>query len=126
MPKKPFRPIAPEERGALLEGWVLHLIRTRGEDDGLFDDLHYRAPHPLNHTQVDFLLRRGAELVAIEVKSNPRYHTGMLPGLRAVAELRGIAQRVLVYGGKRSFRTTDGIDVWSIARLQQALAEKTS
>ncbi|MDE2790254.1 MAG: hypothetical protein OXI81_07505 [Paracoccaceae bacterium] len=92
----------------------------------MFGDLHYRAPHPPNRTQVDFLLRRGAELVAIEVKSNPRFHTRMLPGLRAVAEPRGIARCVLVYGGKRSFRTTDGIDVWSIARLQQALAEKTS
>ena len=49
----------------------------------------------------------------------------MLPGLRAIAELPGIARRVLVYGGKRSFRTGDGIDVWSIDRLQQALAEST-
>ena len=49
----------------------------------------------------------------------------MLPGLRAIGALPGIARRVLVYGGKRSFRTGDGIDVWPIARLQQALAEGT-
>ena len=36
---------------------------------GLFDELHYRAPHPANRTEVDFLLRRGGELAAIEVKS---------------------------------------------------------
>ena len=47
----------------------------------------------------------------------------VMPGLRAVAALPGIARRVLVYGGKRSFRTGDEIDVWSIRRLQQALAE---
>ena len=78
---------------------------------------------PANRTEVDFLLRRGGELAAIEVKSPPRYHTGMLRGRHAIAELPGIARSVLIYGGKRSFRTGDGIDVWSTERLQQALAE---
>ena len=121
--KKLHGPIAPEERGALLEGWVLHLLRTHGERSELFDDLCYWAPHPANRTEVDFLLRRDGDLAAIEVKSRPRYHTGMLQGLRAIAELPGIVRSVLVYGGKRSFRTGDGIDVWSTERLQQALAE---
>jgi len=116
-------PIAPEERGALLEGWVLHLLRAHAEEGGLFEELHYWEPHPANRTEVDFLLRRDSELAAIEVKSQLRYHTGMLPGLRAIAELPGVVRRVLVYGGKRSFRTGDGIDVWSIDQLQRALAE---
>lgn len=81
--------------------------------------------HPANRTEVDFLLRQGAELTAIEVKSQPRYHSGMLPGLRAAAQLPGLVRRVLVYGGKRSFRTEDGIDVWSTARLQHELAGNT-
>ena len=123
--KKLHGPVAPEERGALLEGWILHLLRAHAEEGGLFDELHYWAPHPANRTEVDFLLRREGELTAIEVKSQPRYHTGMLPGLRAISELPGIARRVLVYGGKRSFRTEDGIDVWSTDRLQQALTECT-
>ena len=123
--KRLHGPIAPEERGALLEGWVLHLLRAHAEEAELFDALHYWAPHPANRTEVDFLLHRDGELVAIEVKSQPRYHTGMLPGLRALAELPGIARRVLVYGGLRSFLTRDGIDIWSVARLQQALSENT-
>ena len=118
-------PIAPEERGALLEGWVLHLLRAHGEESDLYEDLRYWAPHPANRTEVDFLLRRGDEFAAIEVKSRPRYHTGMLPGLRAVAELPGMVRRVLVYGGRRSFRTQDGIDVWSVERLHRALAQDT-
>ena len=123
--KKLHGPIAPEERGALLEGWVLHLLRAHAEVGGLFDELHYWAPHPANRTEVDFLLRRGSDLAGIEVKSQPRYQTAMLPGLRAIAELPGMARRVLVYGGKRSFRTADGIDVWSFDRLHQALSEDT-
>ena len=121
--KRLHGPTAPEERGALLEGWILHLLRAHGEEGGLFDELHYWAPHPENRTEVDFLLHRSGESAAIEVKSQPRYHTGMLSGLRAIAELPGIVRRVLVHGGKRSFRTRDGIDVWSTARLQRALAE---
>ena len=121
--KKLHGPIAPEERGALLEGWILHLLRAHGGEGGLYDELHYWAPHPANRTEVDFLLRRGSELAAIEVKSQPRYHTGMLPGLRTIGELPGMARRVLVYGGKRSFQTGDGIDVWSADRLQQTLTE---
>ena len=116
-------PIAPEERGALLEGWVLHLLRAHGEESDLYEEIHYWAPHPANRTEVDFLLRREGEFVAIEVKSQPRYHTGMLSGLRAVGELPGVVRRVLVYGGRRSVRTQDGIEVWSIARLHRALAE---
>ena len=115
-------PIAPEERGALLEGWVLHLLRVHGEERRLFEDLHYRAPQSGSRTEVDFLLRRGKEFVAIEVKSQPRYHTGMLPGLRAVGALGGMVRRILVYGGRRSFRTADGIDVWTFDRLHHALA----
>ena len=121
--KKLHGPIAPEERGALLEGWILHLLRAHGEEGNLFDDLHYWAPHPANSTEVDFLLRRSGEFAAIEVKSRLRYHTGMLQGLRAIEDLPGLARRVLVYGGKRSFRTGDGIDVWSTHQLQHALAE---
>ena len=123
--KKLYGPIAPEERGALLEGWILHLLRAYAEESELFDELHYWAPHPATRTEVDFLLRRNGEFIAIEVKSQPRYNTGMLPGLRAIAQLPGIVRRLLVYGGKRSFRTQDGIDVLSIDRFQQELVENT-
>ncbi|MXW48387.1 MAG: ATP-binding protein [Gammaproteobacteria bacterium] len=123
--KKLYGPIAPEERGTLLEGWILHLLRAHAEESELFDDLYYWAPHPATRTEVDFLLRRNGDFIAIEVKSQPRYHTSMLPGLRAVAELPRIVRRLLVYGGKRSFRTQDGIDVLSIDLLQQELVENT-
>lgn len=123
--KKIHGPVSPEERGALLEGWVLHLLRVHGEEGRLFEDLRYWAPQSATRTEVDFLLRRGKEFVAIEVKSQPRYYTGMLSGLRAVGALSGVVRRVLVYGGRRSFRTADGIDVWTFERLHHAVAENT-
>ena len=45
--------IAPEERGALLEGGVVHLPRVQAEEGESFDELHYRAPHSANRTEVD-------------------------------------------------------------------------
>ena len=123
--KRLHGPIAPEERGALLEGWILHLLRAHNEQRELFEELQYWEPHPGNRTGVDFLLRRGGEFVAVEVKWKARYHAGMLPGLRAIADLPGMARRVLVYGGTRTFRTADGIDVWSIEQLRLSLAKPT-
>ena len=123
--KKLRGPIAPEERGALLEGWTLHLLRAHGAETDLYDDLRYWAPHPANRTEVDFLLRRGKEFSAIEVKSQPRYHTALLTGLRAIAQLPGLVRRILVYGGRRSFSTQDGIDVWPADQLHRALADNT-
>ena len=102
--KKLQGPIAPEERGALLEGWVLHLLQAHGEESDLYEDLRYWAPHPANRTEVDFLLRRGDEFAAIEVKSRPRSHTGMLPGLRAVAELPGMVRQEIVPDAGRNRR----------------------
>ena len=118
--RRTMYPLTPAE-----QGWVLHLLRAHGEESDLYEDLRYWAPHPANRTEVDFLLRRGDEFAAIEVKSRSRYHTGMLPGLRAVAGLPGMVRRVLVYGGRRSFRTQDGIDVWPVERLHRALADGT-
>ena len=111
--KRLFGPPAPEERGTLLEGWVLHLLRAHGEETDLYEAIHYWSPHSAARTEVDFLLRRGRELLAIEVKSQARYHTGLLRGLRAVAELDG---------GRRSFRSEDGIDVWTFEELHRTLA----
>ena len=120
--KRLYGPVAPEERGALVEGWVLHLLRAHGEGTDLYEAVHYWSPHSAARTEVDFLLRRGGELLAIEVKSQARYHTGLLRGLRAVAQLSGMTRRILLYGGKRSFRAEDGIRVWTFDRLHEALA----
>ena len=121
--KRALGPVVPEERGTLLEGWVLHLLRAHGEETDLYEAIHYWSPHSGAGTEVDFLLRRGGEFLAVEVKSQMRYHTGLLRGLRAVAELGGMVRRILLYGGRRSFRTEDGIDVWTFDRLYEALAE---
>lgn len=65
----------------------------------------------------------GCARLAIEVKASSRYNSSMLKGLRAVADLNGLAGRILVYNGRRAFRTEDGIRVWPLSAFHQALSE---
>ena len=120
--KKQFGRVTAEERGALLEGWVLTLLRAYAEERELYDAIYYWSPTQTSNVEVDFLLQRGRRFLAIEVKSQARYSTLMLSGLRAVGELPKLARRILLYGGARSLKTSDGIDVWPLQRFFEALA----
>jgi predicted AAA+ superfamily ATPase len=119
--KRQLGPVAAEERGALLEGWVLGLLRAHNEHQHLYDDIGYWAATE-SAAEVDFVLTRHREHLCIEVKAAQRYNTSMLKGLRALADLPHLRRRVLAYRGQRSFRTEDGIDVWTMPQLHHALA----
>ena len=99
-------------------------VRVFGTGQALCDELGYWAPHQ-SDTEVDFLLRRGRELLAIEVKATPRYHTRLLRGLRALDARERLRRRVLVYTGERSFRSADGIEVWPARRFADETAAGT-
>lgn len=119
--KRQFGEVAAEERGPLFESWVATTLRTHAEVQELYDDLSYWAPHQ-SAIEVDFLLRRGRELLAIEVKATDRYHTGLLKGLRKLEDLPGLVRRALVYTGSRPFRSADGIDIWPAPQFAATVA----
>lgn len=118
--KRQLGPVTAEERGALLEGWVYGLFRAHNEHQHLYDEIGYWAATE-SRTEVDFLLTRNGEHLALEVKSANRYNTAMLKGLRGVADLPNLTRRILVYNGPRSFRTEDGIEIWPLDDLHRAL-----
>ena len=118
--KRQLGPVSAEERGALFEGWILGLLRAHAEEQPIFDSIHYWAPAE-SSTEVDFLLRRDGEYLAVEAKAARRYNTALLRGLRAIEVLPGLVRRVLVLDGRRAFRTEDGIDVWPVKRFLEAL-----
>lgn len=119
--KRQFGEVAAEERGPLFESWVATTLRSHAEVQELYDDLSYWAPHQ-SAIEVDFLLRRGRELLAIEVKATDRYHTGLLKGLRKLEDLPGLVRRALVYTGSRPFRSADGIDIWPAQQFAATVA----
>jgi len=120
--KRQLGPVGAEERGPLLEGWILTVLLAHNERSALFEDVTYWAPLQARQTEVDFLLRRGREYLALEVKAQSRFSSPQLSGLRAIADLPRIARRVLVYLGERRLRTDDGIDVWPLDFLLEKLA----
>ena len=118
--KRQLGELAAEERGTLFEAWVVTTLRTHAEVCELYDEMFYWAPHQ-SAVEVDVLLRRGKELLAIEVKSTQRYSASLLKGLRAIGDLPGMTRRLLVYGGRRSLRSADGIEVWPAQRFARAV-----
>lgn len=120
--KRQLGPVTIEERGSLFEGLVLTMLRAHNVDSELFDEVSYWAPAQARHTEVDFLLRRGRDFLAVEVKAQSRFSTPQLGGLRAIGELPRLVRRILVYLGDRRLRTEDGIDVWPFDDLVEAVA----
>jgi predicted AAA+ superfamily ATPase len=121
--KRQLGEVTSEERGPLLEGWIATLLKTYGDTREIFEDLYYWAPAESHATEVDFLLRRGREFLALEVKSGRRIGPPMLSGLRAISDLQGVVRRILVYSGPRVYKTEEGIEVWPVERFLAALSD---
>ena len=117
-------PVGSEERGPLFEGWVLGLLRACRERERLYDDLRYWAAAG-SRIEVDAVLLRGSERLAIEVKAARRFHSSQVRGLQAISELPGLVRRVLVYMGDHRFRTPGGIEVWPVRDFTGALETNT-
>lgn len=112
---------ALEAGGALFEGWVAQCLRAYNDYKGLYDEIAYWAPADAQHTEVDFLLRRGRRYIAIEVKAARRWRPEMAKGLRAIAALAGIERRVVVYRGTQALRPEAGIEVLPVMQFMGAL-----
>ena len=123
--KKQAGAVTSEEAGCLFEGWIHTLLRAYSEKGPLFDEITYWAPAEARSVEVDFLLQRGGEHLALEVKAGARFSLAWLAGLTAIGDLPRLARRVLVYTGTRELRAPEGIEVWPLAKLLTALAEGT-
>ncbi|MBM4041841.1 MAG: ATP-binding protein [Planctomycetes bacterium] len=115
--KREFHPPGALDRGPLLEGWVAALLRAYGDPGGglglRHDALYYWAPAQ-GGTEVDFLIQRRDEFIAVEVKAKEALIPRDFAGLRAIAELKGVRRRLIVFLGDRSFQTEDGVEALTI------------
>ncbi len=123
--KRDLSPPDRESLGPLFEGFVAAMLRAYADYRKLFDEWFYWAPAEARHTEVDFLLRRERDFLAIEVKGSARAGADQLKGLRAIADLPRLQRRVLVYMGRERMRTEDGIDVLPSKDFFEALAVGT-
>lgn len=116
-------PVANEELGALFEGLVAGLLRGWNDYRGLFDAWAYWAPTEGKAVEVDFLLRRGRRFIAIECKSSARARPEDRAGLDAIAQLKGVERRLLVYPSVRAHTLDGGIEVLDFTSFAELLAK---
>ena len=119
--KRASGPPVQEERGALFEGMVAQLLRAYRDYRGLCDEMAYWAPADRSAIEVDFILIRGADLIAIEVKSGNAFRDDWCKGLRAVASLKGLKRRIVVYPAGPVMLTKDHIDVLPFQQFSELL-----
>jgi predicted AAA+ superfamily ATPase len=120
--KRASGPLIPEEKGALFEGIVAQLLRAYKDYGGLFDDMYYWAPSGQSGMEVDFVLLRGSDIIAIEVKSGNTFTDAWCKGLRAIQPLKDLKRRIVVYPQGPAMRTKDGIDVLPFKQFADELA----
>lgn len=120
--KKTLGEPVPEERGALFEGLMAQLLRAYRDYRAAFDEMYYWAPAESAETEVDFLLKRDDEFLAIEVKSGANFSETWCRGLRAVSGLKNLRRRIIVCPRGPAMRTQDGIDVLSFEGFTSALS----
>ncbi|MBN2320525.1 MAG: ATP-binding protein [Acidobacteria bacterium] len=120
--KKSTGVLSPEEAGHLFEGLVAQLLRAYGDYRQLFNEMFYWAPSDSRETEVDFLLMRDRDIVAVEAKSGRAFSEKWCKGLRAIAGMNGLKRRIVVYPRGPVLRTEDGIDVMPFDRFASQLA----
>lgn len=126
--RREFHPPTEAERGPLFEGWVGTLLRAYGEAGSALglghDGLFHWAPTE-GDTEVDFLIQRGREFTALEVKAKEHLSSSDFKGLKAITSLKGIQRRLVVFLGARPFRTDDGIEALPVAAFLRELESRT-
>lgn len=116
-----FSELYPEERGAIFEGWMASVLFAYKEYKNVFDNWYYWSPATAKKTEVDFLLERGDEYIALEVKDTKRIKSVHLNGLKAIDELKGLKRKILIYSGDKKLITGDRIEVYPVLDFLEIL-----
>jgi len=110
--KKNFGPVSVEEKGFLFEGLIAQLLRAYKDYHNICEEIYYWSSAEAKQTEVDFLLKRGKELIAIEVKAKTDVSSRDYRGLKVIKELPNVKRRIVVYMGKFIRKTEQGIEIW--------------
>ena len=86
------------------------------------DNMYYWAPSGRSAMEVDFILVRDSELIAVEAKSGNTFTDAWCKGLRAIEPLDGLRRRIVVYPRGPAMRTRDRIDVLPFKHFADELA----
>ncbi len=113
-------PMHPEERGPLLETWLLHEVRAYLHYHDRIDPVAYWRTH--GGKEVDFVIETAAGIVAIEVKSGDRWDRRFAAGMHALREHlpSGTMRMFGVFAGPRA-QVVDDVQVLPWQRFVEDL-----
>ncbi len=104
--------VSIEEKGFLFEGLIAQILRAYGDYHNLYESVYYWSSLEAKKTEVDFLLKKGEDLIAIEVKAKNQVSSQDYRGLKAIRGLPTVQRRIVVYLGRAVRKTEDGIEIW--------------
>jgi len=109
--KKQLEGLAIEEKGALFEGFIAQTLKAYRELGRLdCDQISYWSAGK-NSVEVDFVIQRGKERIAIEAKSGTDPEKKWFAGLSALNDRVKLKRSILVYAGKRKYKSASGVEV---------------
>ena len=115
--KRQLDGLAIEERGVLFEGFIAQILKAHRELGRLdCDQISYWSAGK-NSIEVDFILERKNEIVAIEAKSGTDPDNKRFTGLSALKDSGKLKRAMIVYAGKRKYKHSSGVEVWPIAEF---------
>ena len=95
--------------GAIFENWIISEIRKNTSNAGLNEGLYYFRDSAGN--EVDLIIDREAEPVAIEIKSGTTLNPGLFRGLKYWQKLQPNSHCLLVHGGNTNELINDRMSV---------------
>lgn len=122
--KKNLGPPSVEELGSLYEGLIFMMLQCQKDTYDEIEDMWYWSPSEAKHTEVDFLLKKGKEFIAIEVKHSKTVRPEYLKGLRAIGDLKGLSRKILVYSGTEDRLLGEGIELMTFTSFVKELLKR--
>lgn len=95
--------------GALFENWVITEVKKNNYNAGQNNGMYYFRDNTGN--EIDLILERDSEAMAIEVKAATKTEASMLRGLQFWKKYQPGSQCMLLYGGKKSEAISDTMHV---------------
>lgn len=109
--KKQLEGLAIEEKGALFEGFIAQVLKAYRELGKLECDRISYWSAGKDSVEVDFLIERGKEIIAVEAKSGSEPNNKWFTGLASLKETGRLKRSFLVYTGNRKYRHSSGTEV---------------
>lgn len=95
--------------GAIFENWMITEIRKNRYNQGLSGGMYYFRDSSGN--EVDLILEKQGETIAVEVKAGKKINKEMLNGVRYWLKNNHSGKGILLYGGNRSDVDNDQIQI---------------